>query len=275
MKGKFRHSVKRRYHVSLRPKRRRERNRKTLSVLGFLFLGGLAFITWKHLKSEALVFKKSISSFLPPPKEIKFTGVSDSLQSNIFAFLKTRGDLGWRNQGVELNREFPYLSFAVASRDFFKEKMTYAVVLRQPLGLVQWRGQLLGYLGDQGVVFKAPQGLYSTALPEVQIEPGDQKKLSQAALFLKRLNQSHNLPSPLASLRYVSRVDGWDVTLQDGTVIFWGDFRWTAEKTKRLGLVLADAKTHSKKNFLVDLRSFEDGKIFIKPEASLIGDRRF
>jgi len=220
-------------------------------------------------------FKRAVSFIIPLPKQIEIAGVPDSLKPPILAFLKSLDAWGWRNEGPALVRAFPYLASTKVNRDFFERKISYQVALRRSVGLVQRRGQLLGYLGDQGVVFKAPEGLYPTAMPEVQIGKGDQENLRQAAMFIHELKVSQGLPSPLAELFYVSTSAGWNMTLQDGTFVSWGDLRWTAEKVRRLDLVLSDATAHSHVKFSADLRSFEDGKIFLKPEPSAIGNRRF
>ncbi len=275
MRKKSRGAVKRRYPVSLRPKRRRDRGKKILLVAVFVLMGISAYGVWSHLKAEEDVFKKSISSVIPLPKEIDVVGIPDSLKPPVLDFLKSLNSWAWRDQGPALVRMFPFFASAQISRVFFKRRISYQVALRRAVGLVQRRGQLLGYLDDQGVVFKAPEGLYPAALPEVQIGTFDQENLRPVAMLMNEVGASAGLPAPLVKLRYVSDDAGWSATLQDGTSVSWGDLRWTAEKIRRLGLVLADAKAHSKGDFSVDLRFFGDGKIFLKPEHSAAGNRRF
>jgi hypothetical protein len=93
----------------------------------------------------------------------------------------------------------------------------------------------------------------------------DKHELQELVRLLMAVAAPDALPSRLKSLRLESPTEGWSGTLQDGTQLFWGNLQWTEEKLLRLKSSLADAVARFGKIVSADLRSFEDGKILIRP----------
>ncbi len=259
-------SPRRNPRIALRPQQRKARNRRVVSILAILVLGAAFVLSWARFKKSVFTLKQSLVEDIPSPKTVELEGVPDSLKPQILSFLNAQSLNSWKSQGSKIMERFPFLKSAHLSRDFFSRGLVYHIVLRQAVAVVSG-GNGRNFMDDKGNFFKAPKELYAESLPEIQDSNMDSKALRQAASFLNKI-ASLNLPSPIESLRYLSPVNGWSVELQDGTLIDWGDFRWTKEKVKRLNAVLADAKTYAKGNFFVDMRSFGNGKIFVKPAVS-------
>ena len=252
--------------VALRPQERKARKRKILSTLMVFALGTALALSWSRLKESGSFIEASISRVIPVPKTVAVKGAPESLKTEILSFLDSQNVHSWKNKSSDVRRRFPFLESVHLRRDFFSQTLVYHVVLRQAIAVVI-EDKDSSFLDDQGKLFKAPQELYQNPIPtilDVKMEP---KALRRVAAFLKKIS-SLPLPSPIKSLRYQSPVNGWLLSLNDGTRIDWGNLKWTDDKVKRLNAVMADAKTYVKGNFFVDMRSFSNGKIFVKPDTA-------
>ena len=259
--------------VALRPQYRKARAHKIFSMVSVLILGTATFLGWARLKKSVSMIKKSAAAAIPSPKTVEIDGVPDSLKPEVLSFLNSQNPASWQNRSADIKNYFPFLKAVHLSRDFFYQRLVYHVVLRQAVAVVSGRyGR--SFMDEGGVLFKAPKELYDRPVPEILDSDMDLKTLRHVAGFLDKI-ASLPLSSPIESLRYQSPVNGWVVNLQDGTRIDWGNLRWTKEKVNRLNAVLADAKTYLKGDFFIDMRSFENGKIFVKPSVSKALARRF
>lgn len=142
---------------------------------------------------------------------------------------------------------------------------------RMAVGRVLRAGRPAGYLGDDGAVFAAWAGLDQRSLPDVDIGNADAAQLKVLPAALADLARNASLPSPLARMSFRSPYEGWAITLADGTEVLWGGLGWTREKLVRLRQALADARGSAAPfgngPWLADLRSFEDGRVLLRPRA--------
>ena len=252
--------------VALRPQARKARKRKILSILAVFALGTVLALSWSRLKKSAFFIGGAISGSIPAPKTVVIEGAPESLKPEILSFLNSQNIHSWKNKSSDILGRFPFLESADLRRDFFSQSLVYRVVLRQAIAVFIEDGNS-SFLDERGKLFKAPQDLYQNSIPKILDAKMDPKGLRRIAAFLKKVS-SLPLPSPIESLRYRSPVNGWILSLNDGTRIDWGNFKWTDEKVRRLSAVMADAKTYVKGNFFVDMRSFSNGKIFVKPSMA-------
>jgi len=151
---------------------------------------------------------------------------------------------------------------------------------RTAVGRILRAGRPAGYLGDDGSVFTARAGIDRRSLPDIDIGNADAAQLKALPAALADLARNASLPSPLARMSFRSPYEGWAITLADGTEILWGGLGWTREKLVRLRQALADARGSAAPSgngpWLADLRSFEDGRVLLRPVAGrpLLGEVR-
>ncbi len=259
-------SHKRSPKVVLRPQQRKARNRKVVFIFAILILGAALVLSWVRLKKSFFNFKQSVAAAIPFPRTVEVEGVPDSLKPEVLSFLNSQNPVSWQNRSGDIKNHFPFLRTVHLSRDFFSRGLVYHIVLRQAVAVFSGRDGR-SFMDAEGTLFKAPKKLYERPVPEILDTDANLKTLRPVARFLVKV-ASLPLSSPIESLHFLSPVNGWSVELQDGTRIDWGDFQWTKEKVKRLNAVLADAKTYAKGHLFVDMRSFGDGKVFVKPDVS-------
>ncbi|MBI5623204.1 MAG: cell division protein FtsQ [Elusimicrobia bacterium] len=257
-----------RYRVQTRPKVRSRRRLEVVAVLSVLVLGAGAALTaprlLRHLPrpSELSARLYPRSFVLVGAPEVLAAAFSETLESAPGGPAARASELKSRHQIVRSVR---------VSRDWLARRVRFKVELRRPMARLAQDGKARGFLAADGELFTAPEGLFTEALPEVEVGGADRVERRRLAACISDLVASGGLPSALARMSWAPRLDGWEIRLEDGTTVLWGDLRWTGEKALRLKQVLEDARGADAGALTADLRYFEDGKIFVRPslQASL------
>lgn len=254
----------RRHRVSVRSKVRGQRTRKAAAVACVAFLGVCAAATIKHMKSEGVVIRDMIR--FPVPRTVSVQGAPAPLDELLLAELDAAGP-SRDDQSARLMAAFPCLSKVELSRHWLKKEHVYRVTLKSAAAPALRGGKPAGWLGDDGSVFSAPEGLFNIAAPAVDVGSASAQELAGIARFVRAAAGSKSLLSPIARVRYLSPRDGWEVSFEDGVTALWGDLRWTDEKLARLREALLDARGQFPGALAADLRYFEDGRVLLRPGA--------
>lgn len=253
-----------RHRVAVRPKVRSQRARKAAAVACLLLLGGAALAVVSHLRSQKISLAEVRRSFTPAPRSLLVEGAPEPLRRELDAML-TDGTDTRDDRSAELLEEFPCLASAERTRGWFSGRHVYRVRLKAAVAPATRAGRPAGWLGEDGSVFDAPEGVYSAPGPRVDVGAASSEELAKAARFLRSAASSQSLLSPISLVRHVSARDGWEVSFEDGTTASWGDLRWTDEKLARLREVLLDARGQFPGALTADLRYFEDGRVLLRP----------
>lgn len=258
-----------RVKVALRPKQRSRRNLLAGSFLAVLLLGGAAAAALRHVSEEIGAPISSVikNSLAPSLLALEVVGQPESVRQAAQDFLKARGPLAPGAAAEALKDEFRFMETVTVRRDWFRRLARLEFSLRSAAAPATLKGKPAGYLSPDGVVFSAPEGLYSVAEPLVEAHGASAADLRVGAAIALASRDASALPSPLRRLRWTSAETGWEAVLDDGTEILWGDGRWTADKLQRLREVLADARSQSASTGRLgaDLRYFEDGRVLLRP----------
>lgn len=255
----------RRHRVAVRSKVRGQRTRKAAAVACVAFLGISAAATIKHMKSEGVVIRDMIR--YPVPKSVTVEGAPEPLKGLLLAELTADGP-SREDLSPRLLESFPCLAKAQLSRRWLRKEHVYRVALKTAAAPALRGGKPAGWLGDDGSVFSAPEGLFNiAAAPAVDVGSASAQELAEVARFARAASGSKSLLSPIARVRYLSPRDGWEVSFEDGVTALWGDLRWTDEKLARLREALLDARGQFPGALAADLRYFEDGRVLLRPGA--------
>lgn len=258
-----------RHRVVLRPKQRSRRNRIAVAVVAVAALSWGAFFTVRQLSREIGSPQAYIKSvLLPSLVAVELTGGPQSVREEAAEFLAERRGATAAAQAAALREEFPCLKSVTIRRSWLRRTVRLELALRA--AVARAAGKRSAYLSDDGVVFEAPEDLYGVTSPVVEPGAAGPKELEAAAALVLAARAPGAAPSPLASLRWTSAAEGWEARLEDGTVVLWGEARWTSDKLARLREVVADARARNEPTapFVADLRYFEDGKVLLRPLAS-------
>lgn len=251
----------------MRPRQRARRNRRLAVVVALAGLGAAAFATLGHLRGEFGSPATLMSRLTPGRGVVEVVASSDAMRREAAGFLAGRARLSPSAQAESLKKEFPCLRSVSVRRDWLKGVVRLELELRAAAAPARLSGRDAGFLSDDGVVFEAPAGMYSSSGPSVETAGAGPKDLLAAARLVAAAQSPGALPARLESLRFLSAHDGWEARLLDGTTVLWGDGRWTEEKLARLREVLSDARSQADAaaHFAADLRYFEDGKVLLRP----------
>lgn len=259
--------------VRLRPKARREK----ASLLGRLLAGALAAVCvvvvvtvrpWRAVRLPAL---ESVRLARGARVDVlTVTGAPEPLAGQLLAAVGWEPGQVWgpwapRRVAEDLRSRFSCLREVRAERSWREHSVRLVATLRVPVAVTRGPDGG-GFLAGDGARFSAPPGvLPEQGLPVVELPPGgagaDARRL---AAFLAAAGGAEGFPSPLVRAVFVGGDAGWSAELADGTVLQWGDLRWTRQKMGRLKEVLADASAKFGGKLAADLRHFEDGKILIR-----------
>lgn len=247
----------------MRPKVRR---RRLQFQLVFLTLAALTILAGVLLRSAAARWPEWKTRVMPRAARLE---ASPELARFLDGALEqSHGD--WRTQSAELRKRFPFVRTIDARPSWLKRELVLKVDARAAVGRVKGPGTKRLYLDSEGAVFEAPIGLYAEELPVLELKGADVGEWGELARVLAVAGATGYMSSPLQSVKYVSRAEGWSATLEDGTEILWGSLRWTEEKLVRLRAVLEDARARLDPGFnpaagvTADLRFFEDGRILLR-----------
>ncbi len=258
-------NARRRYRVVTRPQTRARRARAAGVVTALAALCLVAVAVVRHLVVElprtelARALTRPGDAFIEAPEPLRAPAqvVAD----------KAGGSAAARAAAVR--EAFPCVASADVRRSWLEKRATIALTVRAPVAAATRRGKDAGWLGEDGTVFVAPDGLCALKGPLVEVGDAPAAELAAVAREWARLAAPHALPAPLARLAYRSGEDGWSAELEDGTSVAWGKLEYTAEKLARLAEALADARRREDVPYSADLRWFEDGKVLLRPSARL------
>lgn len=205
--------------------------------------------------------------------QIVFEGVPPRLGEILMRELDARPVVWgpWRPYGEarRLRHDFPFLASLSVDRDWKARRVTFNVSLRTPIAKVSRSSKPWGWLTDDGVMFPASGAFFADAgQPEIELGKDGDVDAPALAAFLREAESSAAFPAKLVRAEYRSQQQGWELSLADGSKIFWGDLRWTSEKLERLNEVLGDARTRGKAGWTPDLRYFDQGRIFLRPRSA-------
>ncbi|MBI5210749.1 MAG: hypothetical protein HY927_12335 [Elusimicrobia bacterium] len=251
----------RRYRVSTRPKLRSRRLREFAAVAFLLVLGGAAALTLPRLSAEFPGWPEIARRAFPGPFVV--VGVPASLEEPFSRTLAQAEGTSYA-KAARLKASFPGVRAVRVRHDWIERRVRFEVEMRQALAKVVHGGRLRGHLAADGSVFMAPEELRPAVLPEVDLEGADAAERRRVAEFLAGFGGTGGVPGTLERMGFVSKAEGWEARLADGTTVFWGDLRWTAEKVARLKQVLEDSRRTLQGALTADMRYFEDGKIYVR-----------
>ncbi|MCX5796317.1 MAG: cell division protein FtsQ/DivIB [Elusimicrobia bacterium] len=253
-----------RHRVALRPKVRRRRLRLTAIAAALALLTGAAGLTVRHLWRGLPPLPKLLGRLDPRVESVTVSGAPAFLAGPMATYLNDPADsFGARLAG--LPRRFPAVRTWQLRRDWSGRSARLEVTLRRAVAGMRRAGQPAGFLDESGVAFAAPAELYPEARLAVEAGGAGAEQLKGLPAILEALARDADLPAPAAQVAFRSAYEGWEVRLQDGTQVLWGDLRWTREKLSRLHEVLSDSRSGAAAPMLADLRYFEDGRVLLRP----------
>lgn len=258
-------SARRRYRVVTRSRTRARRARAAVVLLALGALALVAVAVVRHLAVSlprtglALALTRPGDAFVEAPEPLRL--LAQALAD------KTGGSAAQRAAAVRA--AFPCVAQARIRRSWTEKRAVIALTLRAPVAAAVRRGKPAGFLGEDGAVFPAPEGLYGLTGPVVEVADAPPAELAAVARDWARLAAPQALPAPLTRLAWRSQEDGWSLQLEDGTDVQWGRLAYTDEKLARLSEALADARRREDGPYNADLRWFEDGKVLLRPAARL------
>ncbi|MFI5349635.1 MAG: hypothetical protein ACHQ2Z_08835 [Elusimicrobiota bacterium] len=260
-------SPRRRFRVVARPQERARRARLFGAACAVLILGAVAVAAARHAASEFSRARFALPLVSAGPDAAVVDGVAEPFLSLAQAAADAAGGSAGE-KAAALKSEFPCVADVRVRRAWGDKRSTLTPILRRAAAPALRRGRPVGFLGDDGATFAAPEGVYAFSGPSVDV--GDAGAAERAALAREwpALSAAGAFPAPLSQMAYVSggTEDAyWEARLTDGTTVAWGRLDWTKEKLARLGEALADARGKAPGAFAADLRWFEDGKVLLKP----------
>lgn len=255
----------RRFRVVTRPQARARRIR---AVAVLFALGGLALVAVAVVRHLAASLPSSkLARTLTRPGDA-FVEAPEPLRTLAQAVADKAGGSAAR-RAAAIRDEFPCVAEADIRRSWLEKRATILLTLRAPVAPALRRGKAVGFLGEDGAVFTAPEGLYTLTGPAAEVGDASGAELAALAKEWPRLAAPGALPAPMERFVYRSREDGWAAQLEDGTEVSWGRLEYTAQKLTRLAEALADARRREDGLYSADLRWFEDGKVLLRPTARL------
>lgn len=263
---------RRRFRVVARPQQRARRAKLFGAVCALGLLGALAAATLKHAAGSLGRLRLALPSAAPADAAVD--GVAEPFRGLAQAAADAAaGSAG--EKAAAIKRAFPCVADVAVRRAWGEKRATLTPSLRAAIAPALRRGRPAGFLGADGSVFPAPQGVYALAGATADVGEASAPELLALAREWSALTAPDAFPSPLVEMSYVSPADGWRAQLADGTVALWGRLEWTKDKQARLGEALKDARVKDAGAFAADLRWFEDGKVLLRPagQAMAAGSR--
>ena len=261
-------SARRRFRVVARPQERARRARLFGAAAAVLILGAVAFAAARHAVSELAGARWTLPlSASAAPDAAVVDGVAEPFRSLAQAAADAAGGSAGE-KAAALKEKFPCVADVSVRRAWGEKRSTLTPVLRRAAAPALRRGRPVGFLGDDGATFAAPEGVYQFSGPSVDVADAGAPELMALAREWPALSAADAFPAPLSQMAYISAGSEdayWEARLTDGTTVVWGRLDWTKEKLARLREALADARGKAPGGFAADLRWFEDGKVLLKP----------
>jgi len=255
---------RRRFRVVARPQQRARRARLFGAAVAVALLGAVAVAAARH----ALAVRGARAASSAPAGRV-VVEAAEPLRGLAQAVADAAPGTA-AEKAAALKASLPCVADVSVRRAWGESSSTLIPVLRRAVAPALLRGKPAGALGDDGEVFAVPGGVYALAGPAVEAAGADADSLRALAREWPSLAAPGAFPSPLSSMAFLSRDEGWQARLEDGTLVIWGRLAWTSEKLTRLKEALADARARAREPgvFSADLRFFEDGKVLLRPLVS-------
>jgi hypothetical protein len=259
--------ARRRFHVVARPQERARRARLFGAACAVLILGTVAVAAARHAASELTRARGLLPLAASAAPDAVVDGVAEPFRSLAQAAADAVGGSAGE-KAAALKEKFPCVADVRVRRAWGEKRSTLTPILRRAAAPALRRGRPVGFLGDDGATFAAPEGVYEFSGPSVDVADAGEAELKALAREWPALSDAGAFPAPLSRMAYVSGPSAdayWEARLTDGTTVAWGRLDWTKEKLARLREALADARGKAPGAFAADLRWFEDGKVLLKP----------
>ncbi|MFH1619874.1 MAG: cell division protein FtsQ/DivIB [bacterium] len=159
---------------------------------------------------------------------------------------------------------YPFLERVEVSRNWLNGQLRITALKRRPAGRAMVNGEDVGFIGEDGKIFKAPSGFYPEDLAVVRIagkSSGDLRDVAKLAMEIGAAGNS--LPAALESINCSAQDGSCVLLLAGGSEIKWGEYAFAGEKISRLNQVFEDARHRMPGPVRADLRYFRDGRILI------------
>lgn len=257
---------------------RRERRARALAAVLVGALGAAAFVVIRRFPADLPRFRvPTLALSVSRAARLDHASVRGAPAALEPALLRSVGSpesgaWGWgeaSRAALRLKASFPCLKEARVERDWFRRELRFRVELRRPVALAARSGRPGGWLGEDGSLFSAPEGVYSEeGLPVVEFGRSGEQRHVPLAELLEAAGREGALPARLVRAEYRSPEHGWELLLSDGTRVLWGNLSWTGPKLARLRQVWSDAGARFAGGFLADFRYFEDGRILVRPAVA-------
>jgi hypothetical protein len=227
-------------------------------------LGALAVATVRQAAGSLSRLRTALPALSGAPADAFVDGVPEPFRVAAQAAADAvNGSAG--EKAAAIKGRFPCVADVGVRRSWGDKRTTLTPVLRRAVAPAVRRGRPAGFLGDDGSVFPAPEGVYALSGAIVDVGDSDESERRALAREWPALTAPDSFPSPLVGMTFVSSADGWQARLADGTTALWGRLEWTKDKLARLGEALKDARVKDGGAFAADLRWFEDGKVLLRP----------
>ena len=229
-------------------------------------LSGTAGLTVRHLWRDLPTLTQLLGRLDPRVESVTVSGAPAILAGPLASYLNDpAGSFGDRLAGIP--GRFPAVKTWQVRRDWSGRSARVEVTLRRAAAQLRRAGRPVGFLDEEGMAFAAPAELYPEARLAVEAGGAAAEQLKGLPAVLEVLARDADLPAPAAQVAFRSAYEGWEVRLQDGTQVLWGDLRWTREKLSRLHEALSAARggVAAAAPMLADLRYFEDGRVPLRP----------
>lgn len=257
-------SSRRRYRVVARPQERARRAKLVGAAAAVALLGAVAVAAVKNAAVTLAKVRVAFPSVAAAPDAAVVAGVGEPMLALAQAAADSvAGSAG--EKAAEIARRFPCVADVGVRRPWGEKRSTLTLTLKSAVAPALRRGRAAGFLGADGSVFAAPEGVYVFSGPSADVGDAPESDRRALAREWSALTADGAMPAPLAEMAWVSAEDGWEARLQDGTTVSWGRLDWTKEKLSRLAEALKDARAKAPGAFTADLRWFGDGKVLLKP----------
>jgi hypothetical protein len=259
-------AVRKKFRVKVRVKVRNKILRRGGTVSGIVLAVALAaWLSGESLKASRKFLEGRLTAFRPAavsidcPAPEAAASARDLLAKALDAPLTAGRCL---ELAAELKRRHPALASARVSRNFLTGSAAVHASVEPVVAPLLLNGTTV-YLGETGRFMRENlSGMQEPAfVTEVRGSAGP------APVLVKFLREIHSVsglfPAKPVKLECELKEAACEFTLSDSTRVLWGGFEFTRLKVLRLAEVLKDAAAKSGGPLKVDLRYFNEGKIFV------------
>ena len=254
---------RRRFRVVARPQQKARRAKLLGAVCALALLGALAVATLRHAAGTLGRLRVTMPTLSGGPVEAVVEAPEPFRSLAQAAADSVAGSAG--EKAAAIKGRYPCVADVSVRRSWGEKRSTLTPTLRRAVAPALRRGRPAGFLGEDGSVFPAPEGVYPLSGATADVGDADESERRALAREWPVLTASDAFPAPLVEMSFVSAADGWQARLSDGTTALWGRLEWTKDKLARLGEALKDARVKDAGAFAADLRWFEDGKVLLRP----------